>query len=115
MNECKPLGFGVFNIEIETDVMKLWVDDSTDLIDQLDFYEDNYATSRVQSFILTSKPGKSLLTREAFDELYELQRWLKTVEYQHPGFVRPITLENMCYKIVDGEAGAYTRPLLSST
>jgi len=27
------LGFGVFNIEIETDVLKLWVDDSTNLID----------------------------------------------------------------------------------
>ena len=27
------LGFGVFNIEIETDVLKLWVDDSTSLID----------------------------------------------------------------------------------
>lgn len=27
------LGFGVFNIEVETDVLKLWVDDSTSLID----------------------------------------------------------------------------------
>ena len=97
---------GVLNIEIETDVLKLWVDDSTDLIDQLDFYEDNYATSRVQSFILTPKPGKSLLTPEAFDELYELQRWLKTMEYRHPGFDRPITLDNLCYKIVDGEANS---------
>ena len=26
-------GFGVFNIEVETDVLKLWVDDSTSLID----------------------------------------------------------------------------------
>jgi len=32
---------------------------------ELEFYEDNYATSRVQSFILTPKPGKSLLTPEA--------------------------------------------------
>jgi hypothetical protein len=26
------LGFGVFNIEVETDLVKLWVDDSTALI-----------------------------------------------------------------------------------
>ena len=26
-------GFGVFNIKVETDVLKLWVDDSTSLID----------------------------------------------------------------------------------
>ena len=25
-------GFGVFNVEVETDVLKLWVDDSTSLI-----------------------------------------------------------------------------------
>ena len=27
------LGFGILNIEVETDVLKLWVDDSTSLID----------------------------------------------------------------------------------
>jgi hypothetical protein len=25
--------------------------------------------------------------------------WIKTVEYKHPGFDRPIKLENMCYKV----------------
>ena len=27
------IGFGVFNAEVETDVIKLWVDDSTDIVD----------------------------------------------------------------------------------
>ena len=97
------LGFGVYNVKVETDVLKLWVDDSTSLIDNLEFYEDNYATSRTDSFLLTAKPGKSLLTRQAFDELRDLQSWIKTVEYRHPGFARPIRLENICYKVVDGK------------
>ena len=30
------LGFGVFNVKVETDVLKLWVDDSTSLTDVRD-------------------------------------------------------------------------------
>ena len=31
------LGFGVFNVEVETDVLKLWVDDSTSLVNVRSF------------------------------------------------------------------------------
>lgn len=53
--------------------------------------------------LIVAQPGKTLLSKQAFDELLDLQSWIKTVEYKHPDMnIPPVKLENMCYKVVDG-------------
>jgi hypothetical protein len=90
-------------VEIEHDVFKLWVDDSTDIHDQMDYFEDAYGFARVQSLILTAKEGKTLASKEAFAEMERLEKWFVSVEYDHVGakYSGKVKYENLCYKVVD--------------
>jgi len=59
------------------------VDDSTDIHDQMDYFEDAYGFARAQSLILTAKEGKTLASKEAFAEMERLEKWFVSVEYDH--------------------------------
>jgi predicted RND superfamily exporter protein len=97
------LAVGIVLVEIEHDVFKLWVDDSTDIHDQMDYFEDAYGFARVQSLILTAKEGKTLASKEAFAEMERLEKWFVSVEYDHVGakYSGKVKYENLCYKVVD--------------
>ena len=79
------------------------VDDSTDIHDQMDYFEDAYGFARVQSLILTAKEGKTLASKEAFAEMERLEKWFVSVEYDHVGakYSGKVKYENLCYKVVD--------------
>ena len=79
------------------------VDDSTDIHDQMDYFEDAYGFARVQSLILTAKEGKTLASKEAFAEMERLEKWFVSVEYDHDGakYSGKVKYENLCYKVVD--------------
>ena len=68
----------------------------------MDYYEDAYGNTRAQSIIFTAKEGKSLLSREAFEELESLEKYMISVEYDHvgEGYQGPIKYEDVCYKVV---------------
>lgn len=51
-------------------MLKLWVAQDTRLVNELEFYEENFSRPRGASVLFTPQPGKSLLSREAFDEVF---------------------------------------------
>eukprot|EP00854_Cymbomonas_tetramitiformis_P021780 gene21780-26199_t len=95
------IGFGVLNIQIEDDVLRLWVDDQTSVIDQLDFAKENFPSARFGSLICRPKSGKTLLAKQAWEEVMALQEWIRTVRYVHKG--QGYTLDNFCFKAVDSK------------
>ena len=83
--------------------MKNKVDDSTNIKEQMDHYDDAYGFARVQSIILTAKENKTLASKEAFEEMEALEKWFVSVEYDHVGeqYSGKVKYENLCYKVVD--------------
>eukprot|EP00854_Cymbomonas_tetramitiformis_P015220 gene15220-18003_t len=83
----------------EDDVLKLWVNDETRVIDELEFWEDNFIARRYESLICRAKTGKTLLSKAAWEEMVRLQEWLNDVQYTDDDGT--YAFNNFCYKPVD--------------
>ncbi|XRB04551.1 Niemann-Pick C1 protein [Pycnococcus provasolii] len=97
-------GVGYVAVEKETDVFELWVDDTSRLKSELDFYDDNFGGSRTQSLIVTPKTKDvNLLTPEALDEVKEITRWFRDLQYKANvnGKEETITHADICSKAVE--------------
>ena len=108
------LGAGGFGggVSTETDVFELWVEQGTRLMNEMDFYEEEWSGSRVQSLIATcnDEAGEpcALLSVEALGELANLTDWLLRLEYTPPTLKSgktypPFTFESICYKVGTAE------------
>jgi hypothetical protein len=94
------LGFGILNVQTETDLYDLWVDTHSRIGDELDFFEDNFKSQRYQSLIVEPKV-KGPLTEGLLNEIKQLSESFIKTKYTHPGLDREISYENLCYKVLD--------------
>ncbi|GMH44649.1 hypothetical protein BSKO_12601 [Bryopsis sp. KO-2023] len=103
------IGFGVFTLERENDVLNLWVSKRGRIHDEKQFFLDNFEekTPNLQSFIIRPKKnsGVNLLSAEALAEVEDLEAWVLAYEYEHDvgGTRRNFRLEDFCFKPVDRE------------
>lgn len=99
------LSFGLFTLEVESDAIELTVSRRGRIHREKEYYEDHFAliSPELSSFIITPKPGHSLLTTRSLNEVVHLQNWIRTFTFEpSPGL--NVSLEQFCFKSVDSEA-----------
>eukprot|EP00004_Rigifila_ramosa_P004099 TRINITY_DN1451_c0_g1_i2.p1 TRINITY_DN1451_c0_g1~~TRINITY_DN1451_c0_g1_i2.p1 ORF type:complete len:1062 (-),score=261.65 TRINITY_DN1451_c0_g1_i2:615-3377(-) len=104
-------GMGIFEIQIETDPVDLWVSGDATTKQNMDKFDNLFDPFyRIEQIIITDvDPTKNVITRFHLDETLKLQDRIKALVARHNG--NNFTLDEVCNKPVRGYGCIVNSPL----